>query len=115
MLNVTIEIWPFGDINDRTAIAHVAIWNKGTYYEDDVQYADYGYAVTEEFDDRFFDTIDEPLTEVELRDIARLESFDDDRIRAHGVIWKHPRRAGATVLLGRVLADVAERETGPPV
>lgn len=105
MLNTTIEIWPYGDISNRTTIAHVAIWNKGTYFVDGVQCADYGYCITHEYDDRFFDPVDEPLTEAELRDIARMEAFDDDQIRAHGVITGHPRRDGSTVLLGKVLVD----------
>jgi len=105
MLNTTIEIWPYGFSEGRQPIAHIAIWNQGTYFDDGVQYADYGYAITVEYDDRFFEPVEEPLTDLQLRDIARMEAFDDDQIRAHGVIRKHRRWDGATVLLGKVLAD----------
>jgi hypothetical protein len=114
MLNVTIEIWPWGDVDQRQAIAHVAIWNVGTYMEDDVERADYSYCVTEEADDRFFDPTTLP-SEAELRDMARSGTFDDDRIRAHGVIRGHVRRSGATALLARVLNEVMTREAGLPL
>ena len=102
MLNTTIEIWPFGSIEDANQIAHIAIWNEGT---GDREFGNYGYAITVEADHRFFDEENRIPTEVELRDIARSEDFDDDRIRAIGHIRAHPRADGSTVLLGKVLVD----------